>query len=212
LLLRLCFFGAETCLQEVLKTRLAVTPEAFAGRGLIGSFLQIAREGPAMLYKGLFPSLLGVVPYAGFFLLLLKVFAAYGFLRSRLESLLYDAIKVRKVFFFFFFLLSWSSSSLKKVHGVEPSKGASSAGCAVDGSDELFLWAVRGISASTCQNANSTRKGQRHFASVAIRNQRRRRQVSLARLWSKRSEGAPCCLNLICGFRICDQDDKMKRS
>ena len=39
------------------------------------------------------------------FFLLLKVFAADVFLRSRLESLLYDAIKVRKVFFFAFFLL-----------------------------------------------------------------------------------------------------------
>lgn len=51
---------------EVLKTRLAVDPQRYAGRGLVGALRDIAStEGPAALVRGLPPSLMGVIPYAG---------------------------------------------------------------------------------------------------------------------------------------------------
>jgi solute carrier family 25 phosphate transporter 23/24/25/41 len=51
---------------ELMKTRIAVTPERYAGRGLAGAFADIVREdGVAGLFRGIRPSLLGVIPYAG---------------------------------------------------------------------------------------------------------------------------------------------------
>ncbi len=51
---------------ELLKTRLAVMPERYAGRGLAGAFADIVRQdGVVGLFRGIRPSLLGVIPYAG---------------------------------------------------------------------------------------------------------------------------------------------------
>lgn len=49
---------------EVLKTRLAVSPESYTGIGQ--GFVKIVRdEGGRGLFRGIAPSLLGVIPYAG---------------------------------------------------------------------------------------------------------------------------------------------------
>ncbi|KAJ4826574.1 hypothetical protein Tsubulata_108524, partial [Turnera subulata] len=48
---------------ELIKTRLTIQRDAY--NGLLDAFLKILREeGPAELYRGLVPSLIGVIPYA----------------------------------------------------------------------------------------------------------------------------------------------------
>lgn len=50
---------------QVLKTRLALGKTG-QYRGMVDCFMQIlSREGPRGLYRGLTPSLVGIIPYAG---------------------------------------------------------------------------------------------------------------------------------------------------
>ena len=72
LLLRCCLVSTSP---QVLKTRLALGTTG-QYRGMADCFLQILRhEGPRGLYRGLTPSIVGIIPYAGIDLAIYEVSA-----------------------------------------------------------------------------------------------------------------------------------------